>query len=303
MYIITTPNEFAKAIRDFTSTHRNNINTIEQLGLTENGRIVRLVDTNPEDQKTLNNTLLTHMTLLDQTISWDKNTTIENINKKLTDRQISIVPPQEGINTKESQTTSKNSPLLEKIQQLITNKYKKQFKDIELYLISDITKGKDISSPIYVTTYTKQECKKEIGTSFFGNYFTQDSWTCSYNDKSRMKKPNLIFMSNVLAHQLQKVSENTQQPLQLPKTIIRENIDNEKTLQVIQDHEGHHDSEAFKKDFLDNTVNGKSTKRIAEDFGLKLNNLSVQRKTSSSDSKIIHTSVIIHVSPADTPSP
>lgn len=297
---ITTPNEFAEAIRDFTSTHQANNNTIEQLGLTENGRIVRLVDTKPEEQKKLNTTFITHMSLLDQSISWDNNTTIDTINKKLIDRQVSKIPPQEGINTTLSQTTSKNIQPLEIIHQMKTVKYKKQFKDIELYLNSDITEGKDISSPTYVTTYTKQECKKEIGTSFFGNYFTQDSWVCSYNDKSRMKKPNLFFMSNVIAHQLEKLSEKTKQPLQLPKTIIRENIDNEETLKVIQKHEGHYDSEAFKKDFLENTVNGKSTIRITEEFGLKVNNLSVQSKPSSYDNETIHISVVVQVSPANT---
>ncbi|WP_439852579.1 RHS repeat domain-containing protein [Pseudomonas syringae] len=101
--------------------------------------------------------------------------------------------------------------------------------------------------------------------SEFVNTYTPDEWTFHMN-YNRSDGQRVYYANEVAVMQYTKVAEHHGFFGQLPSRIIRENISNEETLRTLS----RHDSAApdFKEVFFSETLNGKTTKRILEDFGL-----------------------------------
>ncbi|MQQ37340.1 toxin [Pseudomonas sp. SZ57] len=101
--------------------------------------------------------------------------------------------------------------------------------------------------------------------SEFVNTYTPDEWTFHMN-YNRSDGQRVYYANEVAVTQYTKVAEQHGFFGQLPSRIIRENISNEETLRTLS----RHDSAApdFKEVFFSETLNGKTTKRILEDFGL-----------------------------------
>lgn len=125
-------------------------------------------------------------------------------------------------------------------------------------------------------TSTPEDRTEKYGTCKFINYFTPKAWYLQENFKSKSIPKDSFFLSNVIIKQFEKCFKEKQWPFQLPQTIHRCNISNRKSDLLIRQYAGQHDSEKFMHDFLNNTVNGKSTVRIADCFALDIHQLTVK---------------------------
>lgn len=112
-------------------------------------------------------------------------------------------------------------------------------------------------------------CEENIG-----NGTEDDSFVASYQrDKwifieSRRGAHELYNMSDVVAEQYGIVSRRDDFFGLLPSVIRRHNICNEHTLKILKDSRHLPESERLKR-FMKETVNGKSTQRIADVFGME----------------------------------
>lgn len=139
----------------------------------------------------------------------------------------------------------------------------------------------------------------------FENDFTPTHWTFINNAKYGKTIAKNFYMSNVIAHQFEWTFQRNGWLLELPATIERHQIVNKRTLEVLLQHQSDYHSDAFRKDFLETTVNGKSTVRVARDLGLKIDRLTVTYYDEPVDQMDAATyepddtpfSVIVHVSP------
>lgn len=109
----------------------------------------------------------------------------------------------------------------------------------------------------------------------FRNEFTPKHWTFICNGKRGKTIARDFYMSNVIAHQFEWTFQRNGWLLELPATIERHEIVNDRTMEVLFQHQSDYHSDAFRKDFLESTVNGKSTARVAQDLGLKIDRLTV----------------------------
>lgn len=139
----------------------------------------------------------------------------------------------------------------------------------------------------------------------FRNDFTPRHWTFVSNSKRGKVNARDFYMSNVIAHQFEWTFQRNGWLLELPATIERHQIVNDRTMEVLFRHHSDYHSEAFRKDFLETTVNGKSTVRVARDLGLTIDRLTVTYYEEPVDHIDVATyipgdtpfSVIAHVSP------
>lgn len=140
----------------------------------------------------------------------------------------------------------------------------------------------------------------------FCNEFTQKHWKFKNNLKEGNYNPHDFYMSTVIAWQYQWAFEKKGWLLELPSTIERSSISNPDTSKVLIDHRADYGNEAFRKAFLETTVNGKSTVRVAQALGLKIDRLAVLymgKETGSIDEPLEYDpddlvfSVVVHVSP------
>ncbi|WP_422459616.1 hypothetical protein [Endozoicomonas sp. ALB115] len=125
-------------------------------------------------------------------------------------------------------------------------------------------------------TFTSKDKLDKYGPCRFINTFTPEAWFFKLNFKSDIVPGHFFFMSNVVALQYENCFRDNGWPLQLPETIHRCDINNKQSDTLILKYTGQHDSSAFMDDFLHNTVNGKSTRRIADAFGLEIYQLAVR---------------------------
>jgi len=109
----------------------------------------------------------------------------------------------------------------------------------------------------------------------FRNEFTKDCWRFILNLKAGHMDKKAIYMSNVIAHQFERAFEANGWLLALPQTIVQFRIANKQTNDVLLAHRTNYQSPAFKDAFLQTTVNGKSTVRVAEDLGMIIDRLTV----------------------------
>ena len=109
----------------------------------------------------------------------------------------------------------------------------------------------------------------------FRNEFTKDRWRFIHNAKLGNADKKAFYMSNVITHQFEQAFNQNGWPLELPKTIVQFHIVNKQTVDVLLAHQGDYRSEYFKSAFLQTTVIGKSTTRVAEDLGMIIDQLTV----------------------------
>lgn len=157
-------------------------------------------------------------------------------------------------------------------------------------------------------TKTDGEGWREDGEDWgyhFRNKFTPTHWTFINNGKRGKTITRDFYMSNVIAHQFEWTFQRNGWLLELPATIERHQIVNNWTLEVLLRHRSDYHSDTFRKDFLETTVNGKSTVRVARDLGLTIDHLTVTYYDQPVDKVDAATynpgdtpfSVIVHVSP------
>lgn len=139
----------------------------------------------------------------------------------------------------------------------------------------------------------------------FRNEFNQTHWKFFANSKWGRTTAWDFYMSNVIAHQFEWTFQRNGWLLELPATIERHQIVNNRALEVLCRHHSDYQCDAFRKDFLETTVNGKSTVRVALDLGLKIDRLTVTHYDDPVDHidlarytrGEVPFSVIVHVSP------
>ena len=154
----------------------------------------------------------------------------------------------------------------------LKGKYSKEYSFIDEVMDKETTEYEGY----VLCTWDSLHKRRTYGISVFENKFAPEEWTLQANGKSDTIDKKSFFMNNIIAEQFEKSFAIKGWPLQLPKTIKRLNIVNDDTDKLIQSYKGRHDSDDFMQDFLKNTVNGKSTVRIAEDFDLEIYKLSVE---------------------------
>ena len=157
-------------------------------------------------------------------------------------------------------------------------RYQKQFDFITKNSTSCIYKCGDSTERLSVKT------GGTIG--IFCNEYKPDQWRFLYNKKGKKHRcKHDFYASNIVAHQYEYLTESNQGKKTLPKTIINVGIINPKSIQVIHEYAGRHDSEEFKHDFLTTTDNGKRTARVANDFDLIIQGLKVNYEQFEEDAK------------------
>ena len=119
----------------------------------------------------------------------------------------------------------------------------------------------------------------------FRNKYTKHAWHFIENKKiGHIKEPetgdrlekSAFYFSDIIAFQFKKISDTHRRPLVLPKCIYRESIENPETILLLRQNRENYTTLKFAKAFLKDTDNGKSTVRVAEDFGLDITGLTVQ---------------------------
>ena len=138
----------------------------------------------------------------------------------------------------------------------------------------------ELSKNIYrydcMYTSIPEDKQEKYGICKFINYFRPETWYLKENFKSKSIPKDSFFLSNVIVKQYEMCFKEKQWLFQLPETIHRCNISNRQSDLLIRQYAGQHDSEKFMHDFLNNTVNGKSTVRIADSFALEIHQLTVK---------------------------
>ena len=178
---------------------------------------------------------------------------------------------QEGLNDQYSVHTQHD-----RIKQLLNNlenTCKRENANLSEMTTTDTSQYKDDSSCMY--TWTPKDKLAKYGSCRFINTFTPTTWYLKSNFKSEKSPRNSFYLSNVIAMQYEKCFTENQWPFQLPETIHRCDICNKETDQLIRQYADQHNTKKFMDDYLQNTVNGKSTVRIADCFGLDINRLTV----------------------------
>ncbi|ASX26149.1 hypothetical protein [Candidatus Williamhamiltonella defendens] len=112
------------------------------------------------------------------------------------------------------------------------------------------------------------------------NKYKPDKWTFKVN--FRNKEESEVFASHITAYQYELVAKENGFYGELPQTIKRKNVVNKETLSLTK---GKHGEELYNI-FFEKTPNGKSTKRIMDNFGLRATAVRrVEQKISFNESK------------------
>ncbi|MGI2028438.1 hypothetical protein [Endozoicomonas acroporae] len=118
----------------------------------------------------------------------------------------------------------------------------------------------------------------EDGTDWdgdFENKLTGTHWEFYRNFKTGKAAKHVFYMSNVIVHQFEQTARHESWLLELPTIIERCGIINKQTVECLVEHKDRFNSNTFVQAFLETTVNGKSTVRVAQDLGLMICGLDV----------------------------
>ncbi|WP_155629704.1 hypothetical protein [Burkholderia territorii] len=119
-----------------------------------------------------------------------------------------------------------------------------------------------------VTSYANN-----IDGAYFTNEYTRSQWTFKYN--ARQVAPeyrNHFYANEIVRYQYELASVKGGFRGELPRSIKRENVYNQQTVDVTRNLSSN--SPELLHEFMTNTPNGKMTQRILDDFGLKATNVS-----------------------------
>ena len=284
----TAATEATQAIERYLADNPGN-EPLSDFGMTTAGRIVRLAEQDEQQRPALRQTLEQQLGALIP----------PRENKALWDWIV------EGAATTEFQT-------LENVYHAIQRDRKIREKLQDLH-----SKQADKLEKMHALTRTADNCgqTRTCGKGItnghpwkyrFCNEFTQKHWKFKDNLKEGNINRHDFYMSTVIAWQYQWAFEKNGWLLELPGTIERCGISNPGTHKVLIDHRSDYGSEAFCKAFLETTDNGKSTVRVAQALGLKIDRLTVLymgKETGSInepfeyDPDYVPFSVVVHVSP------
>jgi hypothetical protein len=105
--------------------------------------------------------------------------------------------------------------------------------------------------------------------TYFEIYYRPDNWIIS----EAFRDPLVPFyMTDVVRYQYEKAAELGGFQGSLPKKIVREQIINPATKDIIREYR---DTPDFMRKFMEETVNGKSSKRIMDELGLEADSLEI----------------------------
>lgn len=262
---------------------------LDALGMTTDGRIVRLADQSEHQRPELQQTLEQKLGVL---IPPGKD-------KALSDRVV-----EETITCEDRTLESLYAGIKRdsKIREILRDLQIKQAKQLEKMHASNST----VDDQGVTCTTGEGITNKHSWAYHFCNKFTQKEWKFMYNAKEGNINPNDFYMTTVITWQYQWAFEKKGWLLELPGTIERCEIMNKETNEVLIEHKADYHCDAFRKAFLETTVNGKSTVRVAQTLGLKIGRLVVKyegKETGSIDKPIEYDpvdlpfSVLVHVSP------
>lgn len=249
--MIDIKNSIQKYIDNFPESRSEKLN---EFGLSKDGRIVKIGDSES------NNT-----SFKDQL-----NTTLKNSNNKfILSRNCTL---SEACSELENQDNTHR--LIQKKLNHLKEKYKKEYRRIDEVMNTKIVED---DNEVNSMSETKKEKRNKFGYSVFSNTLAPERWTFYANYKPKKINKKEFFMSNMVAIQFEKTFYEKNWPLEFPKEIKRSNIVNEDTDKLILSYIDRHDSDEFMQDYLRNTVNGKSTVQVAQDFDLEVYKLSVSQ--------------------------
>ena len=203
----------------------------------------------------------------------DLNAATSATSQGLTTNARAVCPSNEGISwlsTVDGQDAHRDKQIRHRLVQL-KSRYARQFKNMHAltttfqWFTCMRTEGKspEETSPLKTWQYD------------FRNEFTKDRWRFIQNLKTGHIDKKALYMSNVIAYQFERAFDMNGWLLALPQTIVQFRIANEQTNDVLLAHQTDYQSQAFKDAFLQTTVNGKSTVRVAEDLGMIIDRLTV----------------------------
>lgn len=109
----------------------------------------------------------------------------------------------------------------------------------------------------------------------FRNEFTKNRWRFLQNAKLGNADKKAFYMSNIITHQFEQAFNENGWLLELPQTVIQFRIVNKQTNDVLLAHRADYLSEDFKAAFLQTSIIGKSTARVAADLGMIIDKLTV----------------------------
>jgi len=128
----------------------------------------------------------------------------------------------------------------------------------------------------------------------FKNKYKEHKWTFIVNFRDE-KSP--VFANEITAYQYELVAKENRFYGELPQTIKRKNVINEKTLSLTK---GKHGEELYNI-FFKKTPNGKSTKRIMDNFGLHAKEVRrVDKETTYRNTPKVITDFYIDIAPANS---
>ncbi|WP_257283031.1 hypothetical protein [Endozoicomonas sp. SESOKO1] len=270
MNSINSPAELKKIFQDYLSNSGHGMDlTLCELGLTRDNKVVRLTDYR-DQQEILKGNLDSVLDEMAPILLLDRKITLQTACQKL-DRQ-------DIVEAKEQKPVPPSAPQREhaSIQQLLDElkiTYKKE--NEHLAEMTTTCPGKYSDGQECYYTFTPKDKWDKYGYCRFINTFTPKNWFFKSNFKSTDVPAHFFYMTNVVAMQYEACFRDNGWPLQLPETIHRCDISNKQSDALILKYAGQHDCSAFMDEFLHNTVNGKSTRRIADAFGLEIYQLTV----------------------------
>ncbi|AYB48203.1 hypothetical protein CJJ19_00075 [Candidatus Williamhamiltonella defendens] len=128
----------------------------------------------------------------------------------------------------------------------------------------------------------------------FKNKYKEHKWTFIVNFRDE-KSP--VFANEITAYQYELVAKENRFYGELPQKIKRKNVVNEETLSLT---EGKHGEELYNI-FFKKTPNGKSTKRIMDNFGLHAKEVRrVDKETTYRNTTKVITDFYIDIAPANS---
>ena len=270
MNSINSPAELKKIFQDYLSTPDHGMDlTLCELGLTRDNKLVKVTDY-PDQQEILRGNLASVLDEMAPVLLTDRKITLQTACQKLERQDIDAAKEQRS--DPQSLAQREHASIQQRLDELKIT-YKKENEQLAEMTITCPGKYSDGQECYY--TFTPKDKIDKYGACRFINTFTPKTWFFKNNIKSTDVSAHSFYLTNVVALQYETCFRDKGWPLQLPETIHQCDINNKQSDALLLKYRGRHDSSAFMDEFLHNTVNGKSTRRIADAFGLEIYQLTV----------------------------
>ncbi|WP_419832582.1 hypothetical protein [Endozoicomonas atrinae] len=278
--------------------------SVEELGMTAQGRIVRLADST-DDTKELHGRLKEQLLNLQSSRQTQKSSNLQQhvvyrtLNEYVEITEIPSLKPiytVSGVDLAELETDKEIRSKLAQLKQ----KYRSEFTELAKETSTKYLLGNCL------TKSNKNNSLVNGNRCSFLNQFKRDEWLLIQNDKAGMSNRKSFFMINVVILQFEKTFETNGWLLTYPKTITRCNITNFETKELLKAYLDRYETDEFQDAFM-KTDNGKSSFYLVRDMGMKIDKLTVtfdempEYRFSNNEAEHSCTrrrySVVVHVSP------